>query len=167
MISWIPNGLSLTRIALTPLLVIFIEGGLYLHAACVTALALITDVADGWIARLYQCESKWGKILDPLADKVFSTALFICLVCKGMIPLWILGMLVVRDMALVVGSGVLWYHKKTILSAHWTSKLNTVLQVSMGMACLVSWPFEWMIPIMVGTTLVSSAVYAIQSWKLW
>lgn len=167
MTSWIPNGLSLLRIGLTPLLVFFIHNAMGPQAACVTAFALITDVADGWIARLYQCESKLGKILDPLADKIFSFALFVSLVIKGDLPFWLLGLLVARDVGLVIGGLLLWRRKREVLSAHWTSKLNTALQAGIGICCLLSWPFAWMIPIMVGTTLVSSVIYALQGWKSW
>ena len=167
MISWIPNGLSLLRIGLTPLLVFFIHNNMGPQAACVTAFALVTDIADGWIARMCRCESKLGKILDPLADKIFSFVLFITLVVKGLFPLWLLGLVVARDVALVIGGWVLWRRKHAILSAHWPSKLNTALQAGMGICCLLSWPFAWMIPIMVGTTLVSSSIYAFQGWKSW
>jgi cardiolipin synthase len=167
-ISWIPNGLSLLRIGLSPVLVFCMQQkNMYVYGAVITVLALVTDVADGWLARTYQCESRVGRVLDPLADKIFSLVLFVCLVSQGFISPWVLGVIVARDVGLAVGSFVLWCHNKVILPAHWTSKVNTVLQALIGVGCLLSWPFAWMVPIMVGTTFVSSFIYAVQGWKSW
>jgi len=70
-------------------------------------LAVLTDKLDGDLARWLHCESEWGRILDPLADKIGVAAMGIALVVKGWIPLWFVVVLLLRDLLILVGGIIL------------------------------------------------------------
>lgn len=124
----IPNLLSLVRLLLIPVIVWLYAGkGTRLGAVITIALSGMTDVADGIIARRFHMESDFGKILDPIADKLTQLAVLLCLV--GERPeLWILvALFVVKE--LVMGLlGLFTIRKKGVVGgAKWHGKLNTVL----------------------------------------
>ncbi|MBR2181146.1 MAG: CDP-alcohol phosphatidyltransferase family protein, partial [Oscillospiraceae bacterium] len=89
----IPNLLSIFRMCLVPVfVVVFFSDSphAYAYAAGVYALAGITDVLDGIIARKFNLITKLGKILDPLADKMMTITVFVCISIAGLIPWWII-----------------------------------------------------------------------------
>src|SRR4051812_50203093 len=74
---WIPNALTIARLAMIPVfiaLVLASDGGHSWAAAIVFGVAAITDQVDGWLARRWQVESDFGKIADPLADRLMIDA---------------------------------------------------------------------------------------------
>lgn len=104
------NFLSVLRVLLIPFLLYFIAQGpaAQLQAVLLLLIAGATDIGDGWVARHYDQVSRLGKILDPLADKIFLACLLGALVHWRDLPLWLLAMLLVRDLAIVlVGGGAL------------------------------------------------------------
>ncbi len=98
-----PNFLTLFRIAAIPILVLFM---LYTNrissflAAAVFSLAAITDYLDGYIARQKGLVSDFGKIMDPVADKLLTSSAMILLVSHGWIPAWIVCLLIGRDLTI-------------------------------------------------------------------
>jgi CDP-diacylglycerol--glycerol-3-phosphate 3-phosphatidyltransferase len=96
----IPNSLTLLRILLTPVFVF-----LLLHASplfqqlsvAVYIIAALTDWYDGWVARRYGYTTRWGKFLDPLADKILSAAALFTFVSLGLADGWMVWIIVVRD----------------------------------------------------------------------
>ncbi|MCR4440398.1 MAG: CDP-diacylglycerol--glycerol-3-phosphate 3-phosphatidyltransferase [bacterium] len=99
------NGLTLLRIALTPLFVALILGEnlVSLYAGCtIFVVASLTDLYDGYVARRFGAVSTWGKFLDPLADKILITAALICLAILGYVAVWMVVVIAVRD-ALITG----------------------------------------------------------------
>ncbi len=73
--------------------------------------AYLTDLADGWIARQFGGETKLGRIIDPLADKVYITAFVLLLTASGMLPLWFTLVVIVRDV--VIFAGGMYLRKQT------------------------------------------------------
>src|SRR5690606_19532272 len=69
-------------------------------------LAMVTDWFDGRLARWSHTVSDWGKVLDPLADKLMASAVTLALVIRGSLPLWFLALIILRDVIIVYG-GVL------------------------------------------------------------
>ena len=102
----IPNCLTLIRIALLPVVVWRFRKGDSMGALIVYLLAMLTDAVDGFIARRYNQVTALGKLLDPLADKLSLITLMSLFVCDGEIPLWVLGIILVKEIALVIGGGV-------------------------------------------------------------
>lgn len=101
----IPNLITLTRILLTPLFIIFLIEGRYHKALIVFILAGLSDLADGLIARWWQQKSRLGSYLDPLADKLLMSTSFVTLSISRLIPSWLTVMVISRDV--ILGLGVL------------------------------------------------------------
>ena len=102
---WIPNALTVFRLALIPVFVVLLlasDGGHSWPAAIVFAVAGVTDQIDGWLARRWQVESNFGKIADPLADRLMIDAAVILLWHAGRLP-WVALAIPARDVALVAG----------------------------------------------------------------
>ena len=85
----IPNLITLARILLTPLFIIFLIQGRYRKALIIFLLAGLSDLADGFIARCWQQKSPLGSYLDPLADKLLMSASFVTLSIAHVIPPWL------------------------------------------------------------------------------
>ena len=99
----IPNLITLFRIILTPLFIIFLIQGNYRKAFVVFVLAGVSDLADGLIARTWQQKSRLGSYLDPLADKLLMAASFVTLSIYHQIPSWLTVVVLSRDVILAVG----------------------------------------------------------------
>jgi CDP-diacylglycerol--glycerol-3-phosphate 3-phosphatidyltransferase len=103
--AWIPNALTVFRLALIPVFVALLlasDGGHSWAAAIVFAVAGVTDQIDGWLARRWHVESNFGKIADPLADRLMIDAAVILLWNAGRLP-WVALAIPARDVALVAG----------------------------------------------------------------
>ena len=101
----IPNALTLARLVLIPVFVVLVltsDGGHSWPAAIVFAVAAVTDQVDGWLARRWRVESSFGKVADPLADRLMIDAAVILLWHAGRLP-WIALVIPTRDIALVAG----------------------------------------------------------------
>jgi cardiolipin synthase len=103
----IPNILTLIRILLTPLFILSIMWHLTGYALFVFALAAVTDALDGLLARWLNQRTLLGAYLDPLADKLLSTAAFISLFLIGIIPEWLAVIVISRDLLILTGIAML------------------------------------------------------------
>jgi CDP-diacylglycerol--glycerol-3-phosphate 3-phosphatidyltransferase len=104
-LAQIPNALTLARLVLIPVFVVLVltsDGGHSWPAAIVFAVAAVTDQVDGWLARRWRVESSFGKVADPLADRLMIDAAVILLWHAGRLP-WIALVIPARDIALVAG----------------------------------------------------------------
>lgn len=126
MLKHVPNILTITRFLLIPFIVFFALQDNYIIAAVFLILSGLTDVADGYIARKYNCITDFGKLMDPLADKFTQVATLLVLVVQEIIPLWILLVVVIKEFILVVGASFL-YGKDLVVSSKWYGKISTVL----------------------------------------
>ena len=102
----VPNFLTLLRIALLPAVVWRFVSGDSKGALFFYVAAMLTDAVDGFVARTFNQITSLGKLLDPIADKLFLLTLMTLFVMDGQIPVWVLGIIVVKEAALVVGSAV-------------------------------------------------------------
>lgn len=96
----LPNQLTILRVILTPVFVTLLLSGepLYLQLSLVVfILAAVTDWYDGWIARKMGNISRWGKFLDPLADKILSAATLLSFVALGLVDAWMVWVIIIRD----------------------------------------------------------------------
>ncbi len=91
-------------------------------------LAGLTDLLDGWLARRYQVVTDFGKLMDPLADKIFMVTTFIVLVGEGILPGWVAVIVLSREF-LVTGLRLLATNKGVVIPADSTGKLKTFLQM--------------------------------------
>jgi CDP-diacylglycerol--glycerol-3-phosphate 3-phosphatidyltransferase len=97
----LPNQLTVFRIILTPVFfVLFLsnESTMIQISLGVFILAAITDWYDGWLARKFNYITEWGKFWDPLADKILTSAAFIGFVIVGILPFWMVSLVILRDL---------------------------------------------------------------------
>ena len=122
----IPNILTVFRIFLIPFIAVFIAKDNYILAIALLIVSGISDILDGFIARRYNLVSDFGKLADPLADKLTQIVIVIALVFKGFISFWILAILIAKEVIMVVGASFL-YGNNTVVSSKWFGKLATVV----------------------------------------
>ena len=103
----LPNYITLARIILIPFFIDLMIYGYYRSALCVFMIACVTDALDGMIARITQSKTELGAFLDPMADKLLILSSFVTLVLLRMLPIWLVVIVVSRDVILVVGSAVI------------------------------------------------------------
>lgn len=125
----VPNILSYIRIILIPLFVKLYFEGEFIQAAVFVALSGLTDLADGFIARRFDMITEWGKILDPVADKLTQCALIVCLLSRYK-KMWILVIIFfVKEITMGLAGLLMLIKKKRKLSgAKWFGKISTVVQ---------------------------------------
>lgn len=128
--KYIPNILSVIRILLAFLFAaIFVwwypDGALW--AAVIFVVAGLSDVADGILARRYGWITDAGKLLDPIADKLMQCVSLICLVARDILPLWILIVVLAKELTMGLGAIVLYKKSHEIGVAKSFGKAYTVL----------------------------------------
>ncbi len=125
--KYIPNALTFLRLIIVPFLGYFIYCEKYTTAIILFAFGGFTDVLDGYIARKYNLITKWGKVFDPLADKLMQITALVFLVLHKFIPLIVLVIVVIKESLMLVG-GIMVYKKgRTVIGANWYGKLATVI----------------------------------------
>ena len=136
----VPNILSLFRMFLVPVFVAVFFSDIphaTAYAACVYALAGITDVLDGIIARHFNLITKLGKILDPLADKLMTITVFICITIKGIIPWWVILLIFAKDLLLIIGGIKLYREVSGVFASNVFGKAATVFLVLGGIVIML------------------------------
>ena len=126
----LPNIICVLRIALIWPIVTGLWGGAFERTLALFVLAALSDGLDGFLAKRFGWISRFGKMLDPLADKLLLVAVFLVLTWMGLVPRWLTVAAVARDVMIGVGALVFrigWgpLHGQPI----WSSKLNTLLQL--------------------------------------
>ena len=126
MLKHVPNALTIIRFLLIPVIVISIFNGDYIIAFIFFTVSGITDIADGFIARKFNLISNFGKLMDPLADKLTQIATIASLTLKDIIPIWILAIVLLKELIMIAGASFL-YGKDVVVYSKWYGKLATVL----------------------------------------
>lgn len=125
----IPNMLTLFRFVLIPIFsVTFFSTNIqdkYLVALVVFIISGVTDVLDGFIARKFNMITKFGTLMDPLADKLMILNVLLCLCIKGMLPLWVFGIVFLKELAMVLGATKL-YKMAIVIPSNFFGKAATV-----------------------------------------
>ena len=133
----IPNILTVIRFRFIPSIVVSIIYDNYLLALILFTLSSLTDVLDGKIARKYNAISDFGKLMDPLADKLTQLSVLLTLSIKNIIPIWIVVILVLKETVMIAGASFL-YGKSLVVSSKWYGKLTTVLiYIAVVSSCLI------------------------------
>ena len=126
MFKHIPNILTILRFIFIPIILNFIFKGNYILGIIFFTISGLTDVLDGFIARKFNFVSNFGKLMDPLADKLTQISVLASLVTVKIIPVWILAIVVLKELIMVVGASFL-YGKDVVVYSKWYGKLATVL----------------------------------------
>ena len=135
----LPNLLSLLRILMIPFIVWLYIGQKNYHGAVILIiLSGLTDVADGIIARKCNMVSDFGKILDPIADKLTQGTLIICLSFKYADMIWLVSLFVAKEFVMALLGYITIRNTDSVNSARWYGKLSTfVLYASMILMILI------------------------------
>lgn len=149
-ITKLPNILTTVRMALIPLFMVMFYINIpnnMLFAAIVFAVAYVTDVLDGIIARKYNAVSDYGKLMDPIADKLLSIAAVVMLTGNGTLSPIVTFIIIAREI-IIGGFRLVWAADGRVVAADKLGKLKTVLQFISIMLILLGNPvFEaWNIP---------------------
>lgn len=126
MLKYVPNILTIIRFFLIPFSVYFLINEQYIIAIAFIILSAITDILDGTIARKYNYITNFGKLLDPLADKLTLLSILFVLVAKNIIYNWLLIVILIKEITMVIGASFL-YGKDLVVSSKWYGKASTVL----------------------------------------
>lgn len=124
----LPNKLTLGRIIAVPFFIALYMTGYYLPALVLFILASLTDMLDGKIARKYNLVTNFGKIMDPLADKILVYSAFCLMVGDGLIPAWMLIIILAREF-LMAGMRTVAASEGIVIAADMSGKIKTVLQM--------------------------------------
>src|SRR5512134_2679304 len=103
-LSFLPNLLCVLRMLLVWPVAVFIFEERYELVITLFALAAFTDALDGFLAKRYDWTTELGKHLDPLADKLLLVTMFVCLSINGLVPWWLTGWVLLRDLIIVFGA---------------------------------------------------------------
>ena len=125
-----PNQLTFVRILLTPVFLAFllVNHRTYNQLALpVFVVASLTDWYDGWVARKWGYVSRWGRFLDPLADKVLSSAAFISFIYLDLAPPWMVWIIVVRDILVTLLRSLAEYKGRPVVTSG-PAKTKTFIQ---------------------------------------
>lgn len=126
MFKHLPNILTTIRLLLIPIIFYFAFIENYIVAVIVLVLSGITDVLDGYIARKFNFITDFGKLFDPLADKLTQISTLVVLVIQNIIPTWILVVVIIKELLMITGATFL-YDKNTVIGSRWYGKAATVV----------------------------------------
>ncbi|MGO4668845.1 CDP-alcohol phosphatidyltransferase family protein [Bosea sp. 2RAB26] len=138
----LPNLITIGRLFLVPLVVVMITNGRWETAFILFVAAGVSDAVDGFIAKRFGMTSELGAYLDPVADKALIVSIYITLALVGAIPVWLVVLVVSRDLMIVSAVILSWVMEKPVEIAPFVvSKLNTAAQLSFAALMLGSKAF--------------------------
>ena len=186
-----PNKLTLARIILSPIfMVFFLMENVYCRALSliIFAVASLTDLWDGYLARKYGIITGFGKFMDPLADKILTSTAFISFAALGYVQAWMIMLIIIREF-FITGLRSLAAYRGLIISPSLSAKFKTVLQmVTIGVILLyinlktimpamgyrgdffeltlVIQIFDWMVLVTMVITILTGIDYIIKNGRI-
>jgi CDP-diacylglycerol---glycerol-3-phosphate 3-phosphatidyltransferase len=161
----LPNVLTVARIIAVPVIVVALLGETPngdVVAAIVFALAALTDGLDGYLARSRDAITTFGKLMDPIADKLLIVAALISLVSLGRLAAWVAMVIIAREFAVTALRAVA-VEQGVVISASWLGKAKTILQVAAVFALIIWEPAPLAVDLLVyaavALTVISGADY--------
>jgi cardiolipin synthase len=128
----VPNLITLARLLSVPLTIWLILGDSYATAFWVFLCAGASDALDGFIAKRFDCRTQLGAVLDPVADKALLGSVFVALGIAGLLPNWLVILVVFRDVLIIGGYMLI---QTTAMPRQfdplYISKINTLMQISL------------------------------------
>jgi len=158
----LPNFLTLLRILITPLFVIFMIKGQYRLSLLVFFLAGVSDGLDGLFARWFNQKTVLGAHLDPIADKLLLISAFVALAVQQIIPSWLAVVVISRDILIITGIAILRYFHATFrIRPSMISKCTTAMQLATVFLVLLSFEVAavgpMLLPLFWFTTILTTA----------
>lgn len=164
----LPNLITIARILLTPVVIVFIASEQWTVAFFCFLAAGISDAVDGFIAKRFDMTTELGAFIDPLADKALLVSLYVSLALVGALPAWLAILVVSRDMLIVAAVLVAWILDNPIeIRPLVVSKANTAAQIGLAATVLAMKAFGFASPplvlalaiVVAGLTVVSYVAY--------
>jgi cardiolipin synthase len=164
----IPNILTAFRFLLVPPVIVLMLKDEFMPALVLFAVAGFSDAVDGFLARRYHWTSRIGGLMDPLADKLLMVSSYLTLGWLGLLPVWLVALVIVRDLVIVTGAVI--YNariEQVEATPSVVSKLNTLAQIllvlsvlfSQAVAALPGWWIDALIYSVLVTIVWSGAGY--------
>jgi CDP-diacylglycerol---glycerol-3-phosphate 3-phosphatidyltransferase len=164
------NAITVLRLILVPFFVLFLVAGgtgWRLAAFALFAVASVTDLVDGWLARQRGLITDFGKIADPVADKALTGAAFITLSALGELSWWVTAVIGVRELG--VTALRFWVIRRGVIAATRGGKIKMVLQVIAISLYVLPGPFGLARPVLMGAAVVVTVVtgvdYVARAWR--
>ena len=171
----LPNKLTMMRVVLVPVFMIFAAVSHYgtadFHAAymliagVIFAIASITDFLDGYLARKNHLVTDFGKFMDPLADKLLVVAAMLLFVEQHQMPAWALLLVVAREFA-VTGLRLIAVDNGRVIAAAWSGKIKTA-STMVAICLMLLWDISWLNTVcwvvIVVTTVYSGVEYFVKN----
>lgn len=174
---WIPNALTFLRIVMIAPFAAALMAKEYRFALAIFFLAAATDAFDGFLARHFDWRTRLGAIADPLADKALLIAAYLMLTLTGVLPPWLLWLVVGRDIVIVCGGLAFHYCVGRFdLQPSIPGKINTLIQILVALAIIIllaglpmpPWVIDAGILLVAVSALFSGAHYiAVWSLRAW
>lgn len=124
----LPNKLTIARVIAVPFFILLYLKGFFAVALIVFIAASLTDMLDGKIARKYNLVTNFGKIMDPLADKILVYSAFCLMIGDSTIPSWMLIIILAREFT-IAGMRTVAASEGIVIAAAMSGKIKTVLQM--------------------------------------
>ena len=173
-LSYLPNAITLARIALVPVLILALKDQRYDLALALFVLAGLSDALDGFLAKRLNLVTRLGGVLDPAADKILLISAYVMLTVLGQIPFWLMLTVAFRDLLIVGGYLVYVAHSGPVdMRPSTLSKLNTLMQISLIGIILVEkagyFTYAGLVDVMiygVFITTAASGLHYLWSWGI-
>jgi len=170
----LPNLITLSRMALVPVLILMLHERHYAAALAIFVVAGVSDALDGYLAKRWQAQTHFGAILDPVADKLLLVTAFVMLTLSGHIPFWLTLAVASRDVLIVGGYLLYTSHAGPVqMRPSILSKLNTFLQIALVALLLVKLAAGVRMPVVVNAMIyavlvstVLSGVHYLWTWLI-
>jgi cardiolipin synthase len=160
----LPNALTLTRFFLIPafIYVVFCFPGQahgLIAGMAIFAFAGLTDLLDGYIARRYNLVTTWGKLMDPLADKLMLITVLISLTVKQLIPPFVVFVVIVKELLIIIGAAFLYKSRKIVVQANYFGKAASTIFFLAVVAVIFDFPYAYII---VSAALLATIIALVQ-----
>lgn len=159
----LPNLLTLVRIIMTPFILVELSRDQYMWGGWMFGAAAFTDILDGGLARRFGGQSKIGQYLDPIADKILLSCIYIGLALGGAVPMWIVVVIFARDFWILLLSAVaLRFTQFRDLGPSIWGKASTFCQIMAAVGVMAAraygnnWFFEVSTVLMAGVVILAA-----------
>lgn len=170
----LPSAITFTRILFFPYLAAQIAQGYFSRAVIVFFVIAVTDSIDGWVARRWNLQTRFGAVLDPLADKLLLVTIYLSLYSVGAVPRWLAAIIFGRDIAilLVAGATILATDIRDFAPSKW-GKLSTFIQIFTACTTMIwranwlgdIWWIAWFTWVVCGCWTAASGFHYLYLWK--
>ena len=173
----VPNLFTLLRVAMTPYILLELARGRYLIAGWTFGAAAFTDLLDGFIARRFDAQSRVGQYLDPVADKLLLSAIYVGLMLGHAVAPWVVAVVFGRDLWILLLSGIaLRFTKYRELRPGIWGKASTFVQVMTAVGIMAARAYNYapfaeiadgLVWALVALAVVSAADYTARGIGFW